>query len=211
MTSFIDALMSFGLHLMIVTIIVRFIYYPHQRDKQYVFTFFAFSTVVYFVMGLLNNSDISMGVGFGLFAIFSTLRYRTDAIPIREMTYLFILSALPVLNSILLSANVYDEFVLVNVSIVIVLFILEKGWGFQYETRKTITYERIELIRPENWHLLIADLKERTGLPIKRVQIGRLNFLRDTAQITIYYDDHVIDASSLVGFITDHITITDDE
>ena len=188
MTELMDSLIGFGLNLAIVFIIVRFIYHPQQRNKNYVFTFFAFNTIVFFVMGLLKNSDISIGVGFGLFAIFSILRYRTDAIPIREMTYLFVLIALPVLNSVLLVQTAYGEFVVANLAIVGVLYVLEQGWGFHYETRKSIAYEKIEMIHPDNWGLLLDDLRERTGLPITRIEIGRLDFVRDTAQIHIYYD-----------------------
>ena len=194
MTEFLNALAPFALNFAIVLVIVRGIYYPVQRDKSYVFTFITFNTIVFFVMGLLNNSAISVGVGFGLFAIFSILRYRTDTIPIREMTYLFVLIALPVLNSILLGGEGYAEFAVANLATISVLFVLEKGWGFKYEIRKTITYERIDMIRPENWPQLQADLEERTGLPIKRIEIGRLNFLRDTAQINVYYDARALES-----------------
>ncbi|HEX2906350.1 MAG TPA: DUF4956 domain-containing protein [Phototrophicaceae bacterium] len=210
MNLFISTLVNFGLNLAIVFIIVRCIYYPQQRDKNYVFTFFAFNTIIFFVMGLLNNSEISVGVGFGLFAIFSILRYRTDTIPIREMTYLFVLIALPVLNSILLAQPAYTEFAVANLATIGVLYVLENGWGFQYETRKTITYERIEMIRPENWPLLLADLQDRTGLPINRIEIGRLNFLRDSAEISIYYHAHAVDTNR-VRFTSNQITVTEPE
>ena len=131
MTEFLNALAPFALNFAIVLVIVRGIYYPVQRDKSYVFTFITFNTIVFFVMGLLNNSAISVGVGFGLFAIFSILRYRTDTIPIREMTYLFVLIALPVLNSILLGTQSYAEFAVANLATVGVVFVLEKGWGFR--------------------------------------------------------------------------------
>lgn len=186
--TFVQTLAGFGINLAIVFVIVRFIYYPQQHSKQYVFTFFAFNTIVYFVMGLLNNATVSVGVGFGLFAIFSILRYRTDTIPIREMTYLFVLIALPVINSVLIAEQGYAEMAVANLATIVVLFVLEKEWGFHYESHKSLIYERMELIRPENWSLLTADLQERTGLPITRVEIGRLNFLRDTAEITVYYD-----------------------
>ncbi|MBZ0306183.1 MAG: DUF4956 domain-containing protein [Anaerolineae bacterium] len=201
MNSFFESLASFGVNFAIVFIIVRFIYYPRQRNKNYVFTFFAFNTIVFFVMGLLENSEISIGVGFGLFAIFSILRYRTDAIPIREMTYLFVLIALPVLNSILLMETNYEQFMVANLATVGVLYVLEQGWGFHYESRKSIAYERIEMIRPENWSFLLADLQERTGLPITRIEIGRLDFVRDTAQLYLYYDPQAIQ-STQVSFVS---------
>jgi hypothetical protein len=184
----INILSGFALNFVVVFLIVRFIYYPRQRDKNYVFTFIAFNTIVYFVLNLLNSSAISVGVGFGLFAIFSILRYRTDTIPIREMTYLFVLIALPVINSILWTEQEYEQFAAVNLATVVVLFVLEKEWGFRYESRKSIIYDRIEMIRADHWPELIHDLQVRTGLPIERVEIGRLNFLRDTAELYIYYN-----------------------
>jgi hypothetical protein len=207
---FIEALLSFGLNLAVVAAIVRFIYYPQQREKNYVFTFIAFNTIIFFVVGLLRSSELSIGVGFGLFAIFSILRYRTDTIPIREMTYLFTLTALAVLNSMLLAGQSYAEFALVNAGTIVVLFVLERGWGFHYEVRKTVVYERMEMIRPENWSLLIADLEERTGIPIKRIEIGRLNFLRDSAEITLYYDSRAL-ASNRVGVSREVVTALDDD
>jgi hypothetical protein len=192
MNSLIELGVSFALNLAMVFIIVRFIYYPQQRDKDYVFTFVAFNTIIFFVMGLLNSTELSVGVGFGLFAIFSILRYRTDTVPIREMTYLFVLIALAVVNSLLIRGQAYGQFAAVNISVIAILYVLERGWGFHFETRKVITYERIELIRPENEALLLADLRERTGLPIERVEIGELNFLRDSAEITVYYDPRAL-------------------
>ncbi|MCA0454068.1 MAG: DUF4956 domain-containing protein [Chloroflexi bacterium] len=200
MNGLLDLLGGFALNLAMVFIIVRFIYYPRQRDKDYVFTFFAFNTIIFFVMGLLNSTDISVGVGFGLFAIFSILRYRTDALPIREMTYLFVLIALSVLNSLLIRGQVYGEFVAVNAAVIVILYILERGWGFHYETRKSIVYERIEMIRSENWPGLMDDLRQRTGLPISRIEIGRLDFLRDTAEVRIFYDPRLL-KSGAVSFV----------
>ncbi len=210
MDSFIDLLVGFALNISIVILIVRFVYYPRRRDKNYVFTFFAFNTIIFFVIGLLNDSNISIGVGFGMFAIFSILRYRTDTIPIHEMTYLFTLIALPVLNSVLLKSLAYGEFAAVNLIILIILFILEQGWGFSYEVRKTVVYERIELVRPENWSLLLDDLRARTGLPITRIEVGQLNFLRDTAHITIFYDANTV-STQIVSFPMESTTVSEDD
>ncbi|GAB5491920.1 MAG: DUF4956 domain-containing protein [Phototrophicaceae bacterium] len=209
MQVYLDYALGFAINLAIIIIIVRFIYYPRQQSKEYVFTFFAFNTIIFFVMSLLNDSEISLGAGFGLFAIFSILRYRTDTIPIREMTYLFVVTALPVINSVLLGTSAYPEFIITNLAIIMVLAVLEFGWGFDYEIRKTIQYERIDLIRPDRWTELIADLEERTGLPIKRIEIGSFNFLRDTARITIYCDASAIE-NAQVKF-TSHDTHSDIE
>lgn len=187
-TELIELLVGAALNLLIALVIVRFIYYPGTQNKNYVFTFLAFNTVIYFVLALLTDASISVGVGFGLFAIFSVLRYRTDEIPIREMTYLFVIIALPVMNSLLAINDAIPVLIAANAFVVALLYVLERGWGFRYEVSKKITYERIELITPANSEALLADLRQRTGLPIKRVAVGRIDFARDTAEITAYYD-----------------------
>ena len=182
-------IMGAGLNLLVALLIVRFIYYPMTQDKTYVFTFLAFNTVIYFVLGLLTSATLSVGVGFGLFAIFSVLRYRTDEMPIREMTYLFILIALPVMNSVMVSDSALPYLLVSNVAIMTVLFVLEKEWGFHFERSKRIVYDRIDLITPENSERLLANLHERTGLAVKRVETRRIDFLHDSAEMVIYYDE----------------------
>ena len=185
----IELLIGFAANLFVAFIIVRFIYYPVKQNKNFVFTFLGFNTIIYFVMSLLTTIELSVGAGFGLFAIFSVLRYRTDPMPARDMTYLFILIGLPVINSSLLAGAGWNAVLIANVAIIGVLYLLENGWGFHYEQSQRITYERIELIKPENYDLLLDDLCERTGLPIKRFEIGQINFLRDSADIKVFYDD----------------------
>lgn len=209
MHPFSESILGFIANLAIAIVIVRFIYYSHKPERNYVFAFFMLNSIVFFVMRLLNTFEIGLGAGFGLFAIFSILRYRTNTIPIREMTYLFVLIALPVVNSTLLGNAYYTEFATTNLALIAVLYVLEKGWGFHYKTRKTITYERIELIRPENWSELMEDLRTRTGLPITYVEIGRLNFLRDTAEINVYYDARMM-KSTEVSIAEDNIILNED-
>ncbi len=180
---------GFFVNLAIALLIVRAIYYPAKQDKNYVFTFLAFNTIIYFVMSFLTNAELSMGVGFGLFAIFSVLRYRTSPMSTREMTYLFIMIALPVMNSVLMGQNDWLVLLGANAAVVAVIFILEREWGFHYERTKFIKYERIELIKPENHHLLLEDLRQRTGLPVKHFEIGLIDFLKDSAELKIYYDE----------------------
>ncbi|MBX2998367.1 MAG: DUF4956 domain-containing protein [Caldilineaceae bacterium] len=184
----IDLLIGCILNLLVAVLIVRFIYYPVKQDKNYVFTFLAFNTVVYFVVSFLTGVELSVGFGFGLFAIFSVLRYRTATMSTREMTYLFVVIAIPVMNSLLMREGAWLLLVEANLIIVTVLYVLEQGWGFRYAASNSIRYERIELIRPENHALLMADLRQRTGLPINRIEIGRINFLEDTAELNVYYD-----------------------
>ena len=188
-TDLTNLLLGAGFNLLVALAIVRFIYYPGTQNKSYVFTFLAFNTVIYFVLGLLTSVTLSVGVGFGLFAIFSVLRYRTDEIPIREMTYLFVIIALPVMNSVQMTAGNLAALLLANGFVVALLYVLEKEWGFHFEASKKIIYERIELITPANTEALLADLRQRTGLPVKRVTVGRIDFSRDTAEIMIHYDE----------------------
>ncbi len=180
---------GFAVNLLVALIIVRFIYYPANQNKNYVFTYLAFNTVIYFVMSFLTSAELSLGVGFGLFAIFSVLRYRTSTMSTREMTYLFVVIALPVMNSLVMRENEWAVLLAVNAVVVAVLFVLEREWGFHYESSQSIRYDRIDLITPEQRALLLEDLRLRTGLPIKRVEVGRLNFLNDTAELRVFYDE----------------------
>ncbi len=203
MNTFIEYALGFGLNFAVAFVIVRLIYYPRRRDKDYVFTFFSFNTIIFFVLSLLRSVNLSVGFGFGLFAIFSVLRYRTKTIPIREMTYLFVIIALPVINSILVQEHGWSELIVANLATIGVIYVLEKEWGFRYEIRKTVTYNKIDLIRPDNWPQLLEDLQERTGLPIQRIEIGKLDFRRKTAEIMIYYDTEAV-RTAQITFTSNH-------
>lgn len=189
MSELSNFLFGFALNLLVALVVVRFIYYPSTRNKSYVFTFLAFNTVIFFVLRFMASIEIGVGVGFGLFAIFSILRYRTDPIPIREMTYLFLISALPLMNGASIDSTLWPQLVVANLAVLVILWALEKGWGFTYEASKLVVYEKIELIHPDHREELLADLETRTGLKIKRVEIGKIDFLHDTANLRVYYDD----------------------
>lgn len=126
-------------------------------------------------------------MGLGLFAIFGIIRYRTDAIEIKEMTYLFLIIGLSVVNALASNKLSIAEMGLINVFMVILTYILEFVWLMKHETRKTITYERIDLIKPENAAEMKKDLEVRTGLSLNRFEIGKIDFLNDTAQVRVYY------------------------
>ncbi len=189
MDEMVTFLLGFGLNFLAALVLVRFIYYPSTHDKRYVFTFLAFNTIIFFVVSMLAQLEVGIGVGFGLFAVFSILRYRTDPIPVREMTYLFVIAALPVMNSAALSGGIWPQIIIANIAVLALLMVLEKGWGFRYEGYKRITYEKIELIHPDHRAELISDLENRTGIKIKRINIGKINFLRDTVDLKVYYED----------------------
>ena len=190
MDTIIEILLSFGFNFLVTIAIVRGIYYPKTKDKDYIFTFLAFNTIIFFVLRLLISIDLSVGFGFGLFAIFSVLRYRTKPIPIREMTYLFVIIALPVMNSILINENGFEQLLVANLLILLVLFAFEQGWGFQFVSSKQIIYEKIDLIQPEKHQLLLEDLRQRTGLPVSGFEIGSINLLKDTVKIDVFYKEN---------------------
>lgn len=186
-----EILPGFALNMVVVTIIVGFIYYPsHRYGPEYVFTFFSFSVLIYFVSLLLREVQLTIGFGFGLLAVFSTLRYRTMRIPIREMTYLFICITIPFMNTLFIATRItFPELIIVNGIVVVSVFLLEKQWGIHYESTKRVLYEKIDLVKPEHHTLLLEDLRRRTGLNVKRFEVHEIDFLRDTAELTIYYDE----------------------
>jgi hypothetical protein len=181
---------KFLLNLTVVTIIGRFIYYPITKRKDYLFSYFLISFVVFFICFTLKKIDLQLGMALGLFAIFGILRYRTDAMPIKEMTYLFVVIGLSVVNSLSSKKTSFAEIMFVNAAIVGITFTLERLWLLKHKTFKVITYEKIDLIKPQLHAELKADLEQRTGLKISDISVGTINFLNDTAQITIgYYPD----------------------
>lgn len=184
-----ELLLGFIVNLCVAIVIVRFIYYPLRHDKNDVFTFVAFNTVIFFVMTYLANAQLSVGVGFGLFAIFSVLRYRANAISTREMTYLFILIALPVMNSVLMEQREWTNLAVTNLIVIVVLYVLEQGWGFRYEGYKVVKYDRVDLLKPEKHAVLLDDLRHRTGLPLTRFEVGRINLVEDTVNLYVYFDE----------------------
>ena len=183
----IKLLFKFSIDLLFLFIIVRVIYYRIKDEKDYVFTFFMFNILTFFICYLLRKVPMEMGFALGLFAVFGILRYRTEAIPIRQMTYLFIVIGLSMINSLANKSISWFEILLANGIITIITYLIDRVWFSTIELTKTILYEKIELIKPENEQELIEDLKQRTGLQIVAVKVDKVDFLRDTAQIKIYY------------------------
>ncbi len=184
---FYALLIRLGINLFFLTILIRFLYYSKTRRKDYLFTYFLIGIITFFLCFGLMQMDIDTGMGLGLFAIFGIIRYRTDAIEIKEMTYLFMVIGISVINALASNELSISEVTVINVTVLLVTFILENLWLMKHETRKTINYERIDLIKPDQRELLKADLEKRTGLVINRVEVGKIDFLNDTAQVRIYY------------------------
>jgi len=186
---FFEMIIRFLINFSVVFTLVRLIYFPVHKRKDYLFTFFLINILIFFVCIVMSDVKMNMAFafGFGLFAIFGILRYRTEQLPIKEMTYLFMVIAIGVLNSLAGKKISFAELMLVNGSIVLATYLLEKVFLQKHESRKSINYEKIENVKPKNHDKLIADLRERTGLDINRVQIGGIDFLRDTVKIIVYY------------------------
>ncbi len=174
-------------NLFFLTIIIRYLYYPKTKRKDYLFTYYLIGMITFFLCFGLKKLDIDTGMGLGLFAIFGIIRYRTDAIEIKEMTYLFLVIGISVVNALGMNKVSVAEIAIINVATVLLTFVLERLWLMKHETRKTINYERIDLIVPEKYEEMKADLEKRTGLSINRVEVGKIDFLNDTALIRIYY------------------------
>ena len=170
-----------------ITILIRFLYYAKTKRKDYLFTYYLIGTITFFLCFGLKKLDIDTGMGLGLFAIFGIIRYRTDAIEIKEMTYLFLIIGLSVVNALASNQLSIAEMSLINVFMVVLTYILEFLWLMKHETRKTINYERIDLITPDKSSEMKNDIETRTGLSINRFEIGKIDFLNDTAQVIIFY------------------------
>jgi hypothetical protein len=188
-SNFLELVVRFGLHLAFVVIMVRYIYYPIERRKDFLFTYMLISISVFLLCFLLENVKIDLAFALGLFAVFGIIRYRTDAIPIKEMTYLFIVIGVSVMNALINKKVSLAEMAFANAAILLATYGLEKVWLLRHESRKIITYEKIELIRPDRRQELIADLELRTGIRINRFEIGKIDFLRDTCEIRIFFFD----------------------
>jgi len=193
----------FFLNLLVCWIIVQFFYYRKSRRRDYFFTFMVFSSAMLLLLYVMGSVDVGVGLTLGLFAIFGVIRYRTETVPIREMTYLFVIIALAAVNGLApiyklvgaataepryeLSAGTALVTVLANALVVCLIWILESGKLVKHTSTKLVLYDRIELIVPERRGELVADLEKRIGLKVDRLEIGHVDLLKDTAFIKIYY------------------------
>ena len=190
----------FGFNLIVSFVLVRILYYKASRRKDYLFTYMMFSTVIFLLCFLLEGVKLELGFALGLFAIFGIIRYRTINIPIKEMTYLFIIIGVSVINALANKKISYSELLFTNVAIVAIVWGFERIWFLKHESTKMILYEKIELIKPENYSLLLQDLNTRTGLDINRIEIGKINFMRDTVEVKIFYYNGLNNSGEFTGF-----------
>lgn len=199
-STYVTLLLRFAINSISVILLVRFIYYPLHRQKDYLFTFILFNFIIFFICAFLSTSQIEMGLAFGLFAVFSMIRYRTITIPVKEMSYFFVCVAMSLLNALATVSYYYAILILVNIIILLLVLILDRYVSLVHENSKEIIYEKIELIKPQHQSRLLDDLKDRTGLPIHRVEIRNINFLRDVAVLQVFYYAKNIETSFPASF-----------
>lgn len=215
-----DFIIRYGLNLFMIITLVRFIYYPRHKNKDFLFTFFLFNTVNFLICFLLSSLKLKLGFAFGLFAIFSILRYRTVSVPIREMGYFFICVTIGIINALADINTSLNDFVAIfqakgfftaihdmdhslfvlliaDAMILGMIIVLDRQLSLEHENWKEIVYERIDLIKPDVRAQMIEDLKNRTGLPVHRVEIMKIDFLRDIARIRAFYLSAENETSSL--------------
>jgi len=201
--SLTELAIRFFINLVVCWILVQFFYYRKSRRRDYYFTFMVFSTAMLLLLYIMGNVEVGVGLTLGLFAIFGVIRYRTETVPIREMTYLFVIIALAAVNGLApvyklvgatsahphyaLSAGTVGIMGLSNALVILLIWVLESGKMLKHTSAKLVLYDRIELIVPERREELIADLEKRIGIPVSGVEVGHVDFLKDAAFIKVYY------------------------
>jgi len=184
----LELMLTFGGNLLSCLVLVLGIYHAISKRRDYVFSFILVSTAVFLLCHLLINVEIDLAFALGLFAIFGIIRYRTDAIPIREMTYLFIVIALSVLNALAPSSAGWEVIGVANVTVWGLTFVLDRFWTIRHVATKVVIYDRVDLLSEGRRDELIRDLEQRTGVQIIRIEIGKVDLLRDTAVIKVHFD-----------------------
>ena len=187
----LQSLMHLGIHfaftMLVSWIIVHLFYYRKSRRRDYYFTFLMFSAAMFVLLFVMENIEMQIGFALGLFAIFGMIRYRTETMPVREMTYLFVIIAISIVNGLALNIS-YAELIFANLLIILLIWILESDKIVAHTSTKLVTYDRIDLIVPEKRDELKADLEKRIGVKVKTIEVGAGDFLRDSAFIKITYD-----------------------
>ncbi|MFW6370934.1 MAG: DUF4956 domain-containing protein [Bacteroidota bacterium] len=209
---FMELIIRFSLNLVVILLLVKWLYYSIAQRKDYLFSYIIIGIIIFLMCFLLENVKLELGFALGLFAIFGIIRYRTRQVPIKEMTYLFLVIGISVINALANKKVSYAELIFTNVMVVASTFILEKVWLLKHESSKVIVYEKIDLIKPENYLALIDDLQLRTGIRlINRAEVGKIDFLRDVAQVKIFYFEEHNTMNSADDDEADTMTTFDDE
>lgn len=183
-----ELMLRFTFNAIFVWIIIYKLYYKKSMRKDYCFTFAMISVSIFFLIFLLGSVKIKVGFALGLFAIFGIIRYRTESMSVREMTYLFVIIAVSVINALAVTLS-YSELVITNLIFLLCIRFCENLPWLQHVSEKLVVYDRIELIVPERKEELMEDLNARLGLSITRIEVGAIDFLHDTAMLKVFYKD----------------------
>ena len=184
-----EMLIRFTFNLIVAYVIIKLIYHRDHKGNDFVFTYFMFNSLIFFFAYILGNLDVNIAFGFGLFAVFAILRYRTDPIPIKEMTYLFIVITIGVINALSANNVAFSEVLFANAAIVVLTYFLERYWVNNLLKSKAIVYDDLDKIAPEKNQELIDELSEKTGLNLLRAKVGRINFKSNRVNIRVFYKD----------------------
>lgn len=168
-----------------VAVLIGVVYFRNYRKKDHIFTFMMFNVVIFLITYMLNKVGMSFGAAFGLFAVFSILRYRTENISEKDMTYLFIVIAMGLINSV--AKATYFEMMILNGMIILIAWILDANLLWKADKFQLVYYEKIDLVKTQNYELLLKDLAERTGLNVYKVTVEEIDFLKDSASLKVYY------------------------
>ncbi|MRT93529.1 DUF4956 domain-containing protein [Ancylomarina sp. 16SWW S1-10-2] len=185
---FTELIVRFAFNTFLLFLVTHCMYAKNSSRKDFYFSYLAIGVIVFLLCFLLNSVKLELGFALGLFAIFGIIRYRTDAIPIKEMTYLFIIIGISVMNALSNKKVSYSELILTNTLIVAGLWFLEKKLMLKQEKSIKLIYEKIENIHKNKHEEMLRDFQERTGINICRYEIEKIDFLRDVAEITLYYN-----------------------
>ncbi len=183
---FVNMIARFGFSTIVMWFIIHFLYFRKSRRRDYYFTFSIVSISIFFLIFLLSSVKLKIGFALGLFAIFGIIRYRTESMPVREMTYLLAILALSVINALAVTLS-YWQLLIVNILFIVCIWVCESNRWLEHVSSRLVLYDRLELIRPDKRAELKADLEARTGLEILRVEVGHIDFLRDTAMIKVFF------------------------
>ncbi|MEA1873578.1 MAG: DUF4956 domain-containing protein [Bacteroidota bacterium] len=184
---FLELVLRFIFNFVVTFIIVRRIYYPRTHRRDFFFTFVLISSVVFLMCFLLENVKLQLGFALGLFAVFGIIRYRTTTIPIKEMTYLFIVIGVSVINALVNKKISWAELVFANLVILAISYFVERLKTLEPESFATVMYEKIELVIPERKQELIEDLEKKLGVKISRIEVTNVDYIRDTAKINVFF------------------------
>ena len=198
--SFAQLLLRFSFNLLMVWLIIHWLYYPRCKRRDYYFTFLMISVSIFFLIFLLGSVKIKVGFALGLFAIFGIIRYRTESMPVREMTYLFVIIAMSVINALAVNIS-YSELFMTNLLFAICIWICESNRYLKHVSCKHIQYDKIDLIVPEKRAELIADIEKRVGVKVLRIEVGAIDFLRDMAMVKVFYEPNSDEINTIDSMI----------